>query len=120
MDELGALAVAAQGDDDARTGHAAVGGLSDGEAAGQRVESVEGAREGRGKAVDEVRRFSSCLGLGQQDSLLDVIHRDHAEIPWCQVHDLRLRRPAVRRGRRLWPDDTPGHDLDLDGGAFHL
>jgi hypothetical protein len=117
VDELGAFAVAAQRDDDART----AGGIvvvGDGEAAGQRVEAGQGARQGRSEAVDDSCRCR-CRGLGQEQTLLDVVHRDHTEIPRRQVHGLlRLRLRRRRAIDRLWPDETPGDDPDGAGQVF--
>lgn len=112
MDEPGPRAVGAVNEDGVERG---VGPLEGGEAAGERVEVEEGGRERALELLQEgtdesgavEARVEAARREGEEEALLDVVDREHGEIPRRQVE--RTVRTIGKLGRF---DETVGDELD--------
>lgn len=95
VSELGSFIIAVNDDRErARRG----GVVGRGETAGERVEVIESEGEGGYEEVDD--SGERLLGIGEENSLLDILDGEEAEIQGGEMD-----APAPLRWQRRWADD---------------
>lgn len=84
VDELGSLVVTV--DVDVQGGDFVAGKvLLSGEAAGERIEVLEGDGEGGFEIREEDGEGKRSWEVGKKETFLDVMRAEHGDVPWCEV-----------------------------------